>query len=365
MSKRLHLILIFLVLYAVSCTSDAPLDTVLPMTSELEIEIEYIAYVPLVINDVGLFAMSAHDSINSTEEGLIRELQPSHVRLNLYWYRVETSPGVYEWPDKSEDFAILEDMGADVWMTVKMAPRWAREIPQIICSRIKTEYIDDFADFAAAASEQYPEVKYWEIWNEPDAATGVEYYYGCWGDEDEDYYGGEYYGSVIAPVYDALKAVDVTDIVVHGGLMLSCVDCPMADYLEGTIVGGAKFDAVSFHYYCYVGMSPEECGSELDDRIVHLMSLTDKPLHLTETSYLCNPEWTGCPDPYNEAAKWHVFYQTYQPAYAPVMKSVVRSYARVLSWEWYTVQASGWMNCAASYRDGSPRPVYWELFPQE
>ena len=117
MSKRLHLILIFLFIYAVSCTSDAPLDItprIGEIEVELEIEIEHVSYMPLIIiNDANLFAMSAHDSINSTEERLIRELQPSHVRLNLYWYRVETSPGVYEWPDKSADFAIIEDVGAD------------------------------------------------------------------------------------------------------------------------------------------------------------------------------------------------------------------------------------------------------------
>ncbi len=84
MSKRLHIILIFLVLYAVSCTPDAPLDTRLPMMDD--VETEYMTYVPLVVNDAHPFAMSAHDSISIVEEGLIRELKPSHVRLNLFWY---------------------------------------------------------------------------------------------------------------------------------------------------------------------------------------------------------------------------------------------------------------------------------------
>ncbi len=40
-------------------------------------------------------------------------------------------------------------------------------------------------------------VKVWEIWNEPDVAhqlVGLDSQFGCWGDQDDDYYGGGYYG---------------------------------------------------------------------------------------------------------------------------------------------------------------------------
>jgi hypothetical protein len=96
-----------------------------------------------------------------------------------------------------------------------MAPRWARA-SDIECSRVTD--LPAFARFAHDAAVRYPNVHYWEIWNEQDAASGVEDYYGCWGDPNDPWGGGGYYAQVLEAVYPAIKSANPLAKIVFGGL---------------------------------------------------------------------------------------------------------------------------------------------------
>jgi hypothetical protein len=101
-------------------------------------------------------------------------------------------------------------------------------------------------------------VRYWELWNEPDAAGLL----GCWGDpSDSQYYGGYYYGQMLQVVYPRMKEADPRAQVLVGGLLLDCdpdnppegMNCLPSRFLEGILESGAgpHFDGVSFHAYDY------------------------------------------------------------------------------------------------------------------
>ena len=62
-------------------------------------------------------------------------------------------------------------------------------------------------------------VKYWQIWNEPD----VDYRfvpptsnYGCLADPTDPYYGGGYYAEMLKAIYGPIKQADPQSQVVIG-----------------------------------------------------------------------------------------------------------------------------------------------------
>jgi hypothetical protein len=132
-----------------------------------------------------------------------------------------------------------------------------------------------FADFMHDLVNRYSQppylVKYWEIGNEPDIDPGLvppESGIGCWGDLNDEYYGGGYYAEMLKVVYPQIKAADPDAQVLVGGLLLDCdpanppevkvgsgtyKDCSSSRFIEGILRngGGDYFDAISFHAYDY------------------------------------------------------------------------------------------------------------------
>src|SRR5690606_5773900 len=88
--------------------------------------------------------------------------------------------------------------------------------------------------------------------------------YGCWGNDQDYYYGGGYYAKMFQVAYPAIKAVDPTVQVVIGGLLLDKdpnlpgleeADRRPGRFFEGilrnngTNNGAYFFDIVAFHGY--------------------------------------------------------------------------------------------------------------------
>ena len=111
-------------------------------------------------------------------------------------------------------------------------------------------------------------IKYWELWNEPDIASSNfpgDNLFGCWGDPNDPYYGGGYYADMLREVYPQIKAADPQGQVLVGGLLLDCdprlgAGCEKvknnnqpSKFLEGILRknGVPFFDGVSFHAYDY------------------------------------------------------------------------------------------------------------------
>ncbi|HNB50664.1 MAG TPA: hypothetical protein PK530_01905 [Anaerolineales bacterium] len=105
--------------------------------------------------------------------------------------------------------------------------------------------------------------------NEPDilpAYVNPNSRYGCWGNQDDQYYGGTYYAEMLKVVYPQIKAADPDAQVLIGGLLMDCdpnnppvqssgqpKDCQPSYFLEGILEngGGDYFDGISFHAYDY------------------------------------------------------------------------------------------------------------------
>jgi hypothetical protein len=312
------------------------------------------------------------------------------VRLNgLRWMHVEPQEGVRFWESMDaleQDLAALSDAGQEIILVIRDAPDWARVHYAYPCGPILEDKLETFASFVYEAVLRYSappyNVRYWELGNEPDvdhSLVRTNSAYGCWGDRNDDYYGGSYYAEMLKVVYPAIKAANPDVEVLIGGLLLDCdptnaaenEDCTPARFLEGVLIngGGGYFDALSYHsYFHYWGsLAEEETWRSWEPRggvnlgkIDFLREVTaaygyEKPVFLTEIALLC-PEQAGgyfnayCNPPGEE------FYEA-QADY--VVWTYIRSWASGLSGIiWFYMESPGWRNAAMLVGDQEPLPSY-------
>ncbi len=225
-----------------------------------------------------LAGIEMHQISNSGGLSLVIESGAVWVRRNaLYWSQVEPSPGERRWNALANLEVELQNAataGLQTILIVRSTPRWAQKLPWVYCGPVAEDAAEEFAQFMFDVVERYSKppynVLYWEIGNEPDVDSRYvkrDEIYGCWGDEDDEYYGGEYYASILNQVYPKVKQANPDAQVLLGGILLDCdpfdppliqgteekKDCSSALFLEGILKagGGASFDGVSFHAYDY------------------------------------------------------------------------------------------------------------------
>jgi len=250
---------------------------------------------------------------------------------------------------------------------------------------MQSQYFDSYAKFIVQLVSRYSvppyNVKYWEIWNEPDvdpSLVSAESPYGCWGNQSDPYYGGGYYAEMLKVVYPQIKAADPQAQVLVGGLLLDCDPRPGAGcakvgnnnrppkFLEGILInnGGPYFDGVSFHSYdFYQGQSGQyyngnwssawnTTGPVLLAKAQFIKSLlsqygvSGKFLMNTELGLLCD----SCShDPVFESTKAYYVAQSYAAAIAQDLQANI----------WFSVL--GWHNSGLLNADLSPRPAFMAL----
>lgn len=256
------------------------------------------------------------------------------LRLNaqLWWSEVEQTKGQYDWQKAERVQDYLKDAaanGLDVILVVQTSPEWARKYPDSLCGPIKEEEFAAFGNFLYEAVRRYSQppynVKYYQIWNEPDGFVteneGVTVF-GCWADPQEDYQ-GNYYGKMLNVVYPRIKSANLNAQVAIGSLMLICdarEETPTdycadeafrksANFFEGILQEARNsFDLVMFNSGpSYLpGQNPvwseknnwrwkAERGGLVDGKINYLRELmtsygVNKPIIHSEAYYLNRPD---------------------------------------------------------------------------
>jgi hypothetical protein len=262
-----------------------------------------------------------------------------------------------------------------VILIVQGTPAWAAKDANTTCGPIKEEEFASFASFMHELVARYSadpyNIKNWEIWNEPDTAhlEAVEGF-GCWGDPNDDYYGGEHYGKMLSAIYPSIKSADPQSRVIVGGLLLDCdpEHCATVGnhhvppkFLEGILIagGGSNFDGISFHAYDYYisggsygnsnwGTSQFSGGPASAAKAAYIRDLlnqygvTGKFLMNTESALICD---YNCGSPF-ESVKAHYLLQSYAVAAAQNFEANL----------WYNML--GWRNSGLLQPDLTPRHAY-------
>ena len=249
------------------------------------------AYLPLVVNDptatpvtpVPTLAPTLQPSVPVTITGdsvfgvemenvftggtLLANKGTTWVRRNaLVWSAVEPIQGARNWSNVialERELVEAARLNMKVILIVRSTPAWARKYTDSECGPVRSDRMAAFGKFMGDAVARYSKapynVKYFEIWNEPDApvASGAPVW-GCWGEHNDAYYGGRYYATALKAAYPLMKAANPEAQVLVGGLLANCDParggkCVQSKFFEGILVGGGApyFDGLSYHTYDY------------------------------------------------------------------------------------------------------------------
>jgi len=294
--KLLSLILLFSILASIGgswSTLAGNLDTN-PLRKGFALaapSVDMNTYLPIIFNNYPVRTIFGVEMYHITEGRGLNEIEAAgatYIRHNysnigpvegLIWTAVEPERGNRNWDALSEmDNQLINaaERGMEVILIVRSTPPWARLDPDSPCGPIKPSEYAAFGQFMYDAVKWYSappyNVKYWELYNEPDFPNIPPYtepygkLHGCWGIESDPYYGGSAYGEMLKVVYKEIKAADPNAQVLVGGLLLDCdprgnpSSCDIVGnsnkapkFLEGILESGAgnSFDGVSFHAYDY------------------------------------------------------------------------------------------------------------------
>lgn len=312
---------------------------------------------------------------------LIDKAPPTWVRRNaLLWHDVEPTEGVRNWSAAASletEFVEAERRQIKIILIVRGTPTWARKYTQSTCGPIKADKLQAFANFMRDAVARYSvapyNVRYWEIWNEPDSPVSyqVGQPWGCWGEASDTYYGAKYYADMLKIAYPKMKAANPDIQVMIGGLLANCdpvnppagANCKQSKWFDGLLVNGAGpyFDGVSFHTYDYYYSPEGRYGSEnwhsawnttgpllvVKGRylksILQKHGVTGKFIVDTEMGLLCS----NCQASASyEATKAYYIAQAYAAAMAEGFLGVT----------WYSIE--GWLGTELLDGNNTPKPGF-------
>jgi hypothetical protein len=312
----------------------------------------------------------------------------------FHWDMIEpanSTPSEYAWSEVKEDALMAAaEAGAETIAVIQFTPYWAQKYPGFSCGPVAEEAWGDFAEFVGEVVSRYSQapydVRYWEIGNEPDIDHRLvpgNSVYGCWGEQGDPYYGGEFYGEMLKAVYPAIKGADPDARLLVGGLLMDCdphnppetapgsgtlKDCTPSRFLEGILEAGAgdAFDGVSFHAYDYYygaagsygnegwRSSSAENGPALIAKTNYLKALLDsygngdKELLNTEVAVLCGRDGTEPVCKAEDFADSKAYY---------VAQSMAAALAEGLTANvWYSL--TGWRGSGLVDGNGQPTPAY-------
>ncbi len=281
----------------------------------------YRLFLPVVLGSAPPAVFGVETSQLSSERGLegLVAMQPYWVRRNgLRWKDVEPVEGAgYQWNTLAVQALEAEmirasEQGLQLILIVRGSPAWATTPYQADCAPIHPSKYAAFAQFMAAAVQRYSQppynVRFWELGNEPDAYVFPnDSVYGCWGVQDDPYYGGREYGEMLKVVYPAIKAANPYVQVLNGGLLLDKPYDPTtgngrsARFIEGVFATGAgnAFDILSYHSYTYYDGTVDGSSGRTDWKIPYLRNLMaqyqiSKPLFNSEGALLCTVSSNAC-----------------------------------------------------------------------
>lgn len=258
------------------------------------------------VKPVTVVGVEIAGSLGEGEVRLLGDIGASWTRIAAVWWPdVEPVEGQRNWDALRWQEEKLEQsyaQGVQAVLVIRGTPVWAQQYEGVSCGPISRRKFVAFSNFVADLVARYSiapyHVKYWELGNEPDIdrkLVAPDSLWGCWGDENDTYYGGAYYAEMLAHVYPRIKQVTEDANVLIGGLVLDCdpntaEGCPdeqrrrPARFLEGILRagGGAYFDGVSFHAYDYY-------DGELvrySNRNFASASYTTGPVSIAKTNYI-------------------------------------------------------------------------------
>jgi polysaccharide biosynthesis protein PslG len=198
---------------------------------------------------------ASHD-LTASELREIKTAGGSFVRIDFSMSRVQpTASRAFEWGPLDVKVAAATSNGLQVLGILDYSPQWNAHPGCIVGSHKECAPADPtaFASYAAAAAARFPQVTYWEIWNEPNLSR-------FWSPSPSS----TDYVTMLNEAYAAIKAVAPNDVVIAGALSratdVTGVEIAPTTFVTSMYAHGARFDILSLHPYTYP-FSPDTANS--------------------------------------------------------------------------------------------------------
>ncbi len=214
-----------------------------------------------------------------------RQAGATWVRVSLHWAYIQPSETAsYDWSAADAVFSRMAELGLKPIVTIRNIPEWAAaEHPTVhdrpSCGPVADTKLDAYRAFLSALVRRYSgppyNVKYWEIYNEPDSIyhlrPGISREIGgCFGGEIKvgsiTYSWYDAYVKMLRTAYQTIKAADSSAQVLFGGVAHDwfwyfrtdptwdypndgLFDPYFLDEVIGNRRAGDWFDIMNFHTY--------------------------------------------------------------------------------------------------------------------
>lgn len=142
-----------------------PVDVPLPDPTDPDADPDLPLPLPLPRAEEGEIHAAGEELIARAREG-----GAEAIRYAVPWIRVERERGSYDFTIEDETYDLALEAGLEPVIVLLTSPCWAH--PSISCDngfravRPDAPFRDDFARFARATIERYPEAAAFEVWNE-------------------------------------------------------------------------------------------------------------------------------------------------------------------------------------------------------
>ena len=210
------------------------------------------------------------------------------IRFPVRWSEIEpgnTIPPDYNWG--ALDASIQEAMaaGMQLVLTIESNPTWAAAL-----SSGPVYNLDDLKEFVGAVVARYPDVTYWEMYNEPDNVLGA------FGNQ------GAAYAAMLNAVYPVIDSANPAALVVMGGVAMDWFEDQNGtfdrEFVDDVLRACIKpcFDVANFHYYPVFRGKWEQYGRDIIGKATYLRQRLalygyDRPVINTETGWTYSDVW--------------------------------------------------------------------------
>ena len=223
--------------------------------------------------------------VNSWSEGTVAQAarlglgwNRDHNMLQFTWWpRVQPEPGEFTWTYEFHRERMVKHhmrvlgqfFGTPYWATADGKPLPKQQGPAYPYGARPN--LEAFRRYVFQTVKRHPEVRHWEVWNEPDVSM-------FWGGSPEEF------ADLCRVAYEAAKAADPKVVVMNGGYT-----GPAWKWHEKAAQAGAlKYaDALSCHLYYSPDQHPEELEGRMCDVVRHFEDLArahaGRPLPIWDT----------------------------------------------------------------------------------
>ena len=194
-------------------------------------------------------------------------------RVRIDWGMIQPGPppADYVWgPYHDDKLRLVAETGVQMIAHVENVPEWAGDLAN---GPIHRDRLDEFAQFLSDLVDRYKQppydIRYWELFNEPDR-TFLDDYRGGWG------LNGDRYAEMLAVAYQVVKAADPGATVLMGGVAHDWFleyGGPFYRYFPDEVIKAAgpddsvPWDVTNLHYFPDFHKEWERWDPNSEDRI--------------------------------------------------------------------------------------------------